>query len=111
MGGLQEHSVEHPHRGRGVACQFGLGAAWVGGDGDGGTAARETALQFVGEKQVGKLGLRVCADRAVAAFTLEGVEANPRAETVGCAADGDDARVHRVESGHNLNVDRGWTLT
>jgi hypothetical protein len=65
------------------------------GSGDGGAAVGETALQPVGKKQVGKLGQSVCAKRVVAALALEVVELNPRLESMGGAADGDDARVQR----------------
>jgi hypothetical protein len=51
---------------------------------------REPALQFVGEQQVGELGLPVGADPAVAAFPLQVIEVNVGADAVAHAADGDD---------------------
>ena len=58
----------------------------MSGNGDG-VGPGQPALQFVGEQQVGELGLPVRAHAAVAALGLQIVEADA-AEAVAVAADG-----------------------
>src|SRR5699024_5470136 len=61
----------------------------VRGEGDG-PPADKASLEFVGEEQVGELGLAVRADAAVAPAPLQVVEVDVGANPVPDAADGDD---------------------
>jgi hypothetical protein len=67
------------------------------GDRDGGAAACETALEFIGEHEVGQLELAVCAGSVVGAYRPVEVVQGERGPAVVGAADGDHARARHVE--------------
>ena len=77
------------------ALQRGAGRAGVGGDGDHwGVRRGQAALQFVGEHEVGQLGLGVRAAPAVVVLGLQVAEVDP-AQLVPVAAHGDHPRSRR----------------
>ena len=84
------HGVDGGGPARQVAHQLGVRAAGVGGRGDGRAMGGEPSLQFVGEQQVGQLGLPVGRDPVVAVLPLQIVEVDVGADAVADAADRHD---------------------